>query len=338
MENKKTPIRFIIVGCGRIAERHAEHIAKLGRLVAVCDIKPKRVALFTEKYNVLGFSDIDSLLAANPAADVVAICTPNGLHTEHSIKALRARYHVLCEKPMALTVADCEHMIMEAEKSGKKLFIIKQNRFNPPIVEVKRLIDEGRLGKILSVQLNCFWNRDEQYYKNSEWKGTRALDGGALFTQFSHFVDLLVWMFGDALEVKAYIGNSNHPYIEIDDHGVVALKFEGGTLGTIHFSTNAYKKNLEGSITIFGEKGTVKVGGEYLNVLEHASVENYTPPNLPMGIANDYGSYKGSMSNHDKVYQNVIDVLGNNGVISTSGMEGLKTVEMIRKIYDAAGF
>lgn len=335
-ENER-PVGFIIVGCGRIAERHAEHIAKLGRLVAVCDIKPERVALFTKKYNVQGFSDIDAMLTAHPDADVVAVCTPNGLHAEHAIKSLRVGYHVLCEKPMALTVRDCERMIMEAEKAGKKLFIIKQNRFNPPIVEVKRLIDEGKLGKILSVQLNCFWNRDEGYYKNSDWKGTRAQDGGALYTQFSHFIDLLSWMFGNIKDVSAYVDNSNHPYIQTDDQGVAVVRFQSGAIGTINYSTNAYKKNLEGSITIFGEKGTVKVGGEYLNVLEHASVEGYTPPDLPMGTANDYGTYKGSMSNHDKVYQNVIDVLRDNGVISTSGMEGLKTVEMIRKIYDAAG-
>lgn len=334
-ENKK-PVGFVIIGCGRIAERHAEHIEKLGRLVAVCDSKPERVALFTKKYNVPGFFDIDAMLTAHPDADVVSVCTPNGLHAEHSIKALRAGYHVICEKPMALSVADCEQMIMAAERSGKKLFIVKQNRFNPPIVEVKRLIDDGKLGKIFSIQLNCFWNRGEGYYKDSDWKGTRALDGGVLYTQFSHFIDLLYWMFGDVEEVKAYVGNRNHPYIEIDDHGVVALRFWNGVIGTIHFSTNAHKKNLEGSITIFGEKGTVKVGGEYLNVLEHASVLDYTPPTLPMGTANDYGTYKGSMSNHDKVYKNVLDVLRDNGVISTSGMEGLKTVEIIRKIYDSS--
>jgi len=336
--NKETTVKFIIVGCGRIAERHAEHIAKLGHLVAVCDVKPERVRLFTQKYGAQGFIDIDALLLAHLDADVVSVCTPNGLHAEHSIKALRAGYHVICEKPMALSVSDCERMIMEAEKSGKKLFIVKQNRFNPPVVETKRLIDEGKLGEILSVQLNCFWNRNEGYYKTSDWKGTRALDGGVLYTQFSHFIDLLYWMFGEVEEVTAHVGNSNHPYTEIDDHGVAVVKFANGVIGTIHFSTNAHKKNLEGSITIFGEKGTVKVGGEYLNVLEHASVEGYTPPELPAGVANDYGTYKGSMSNHDKVYQNVLAVLKENAPISTSGMEGLKTVAIIRKIYDSSGF
>lgn len=335
---KDAPITFSIIGCGRIAERHAEHIAKLGRLVSVCDVKKERADMLAEQFGAKAYERIDDLLSALDRPDVVSICTPNGLHAEHTIKALRAGFHVVCEKPMALYVRDCERMIMEAEKSGKKLFIVKQNRFNPPIAEVKRLIDQEKLGRILSVQLNCFWNRGEDYYKDSDWKGTRDLDGGTLYTQFSHFIDLLYWMFGDVKNVQAHVGNSNHPYTEIDDHGVVILKFHNGIIGTINFSTNAHRKNLEGSITIFGDRGTVKVGGEYLNVLEHASVEDYVPPDLPQGKANDYGTYKGSMSNHNKVYENVLEVLEKNGVISASGIEGLKTVEIISRIYEHAEY
>lgn len=330
---------FAIVGCGRIAERHAEHISKLGRLVAVCDIKRDRAEHFAKKFGAKAYYSLDQMLSGNDGADVLAVCTPNGLHAEHTVKALRAGFHVLCEKPMALTVRDCERMILEADKAGKKLFIVKQNRFNPPVALVKQLIDEGKLGKILSVQLNCFWNRGEGYYRDSDWKGTQAQDGGTLFTQFSHFVDLLYWMFGDVNDVRAYVGNSNHPYIEIDDQGVVVLKFANDSTGTIHFSTNAHQKNLEGSLVVFGEKGTVKIGGEYLNVLEHASIDGYVVPSLDQGAeANDYGTYKGSMSNHDKVYKNLIDVLTNNGVISTSGIEGLKTVEIINRIYQESGW
>jgi len=333
--SQEKQIRFAIVGCGRIAERHAEHITNLGVLVAVCDVLKERADIFAKKHEAKAYYSIDDLFADAPEVDVVSICTPNGLHAEHSIKALQAGYNVLCEKPMALTVRDCERMILEAEKAGKKLFIVKQNRFNPPIAHAKQIIQEGKLGKILSVQLNCFWNRNEDYYKNSPWKGTIALDGGALYTQFSHFIDLLYWMFGEVEELSAVTKNSNHPNIEIDDEGVVSGRFTQGTLFTIHYTTNSYGKNMEGSLTVFGEKGTMKIGGEYLNVFEYANIENYTIPELPQGNkANDYGTYKGSMSNHDKVYGNVVSVMSGGGAISTSGMEGLKTVEIISKIYN----
>lgn len=332
-----TDLRFAIVGCGRIAERHAEHMVKLAKLVAVCDTKEERRKLFAEKYACKTYSTIDELLKNEKNLDLVAICTPNGLHAEHSIKALRANVNVLCEKPMAITVKDCELMITEAEKAKKYLFIVKQNRFNPPIAALKKIIDEGRLGKIVSVQLNCFWNRNDKYYENSDWKGKKELDGGTLFTQFSHFIDLLYWMVGDVKNLHAITNNFLHKHnVEFDDSGVIALEFENGAIGTINYTVNSFEKNMEGSITIFGEKGTVKVGGQYLNVLEHQSIENYKMENISESKpANDYGFYQGSMSNHDKVYENVIDVLTKNGNIATSGYEGLKTVEIIERIYKA---
>jgi UDP-N-acetyl-2-amino-2-deoxyglucuronate dehydrogenase len=270
---------------------------------------------------------------------VVSVCTPNGLHASHCIEALRAGKHVLCEKPMALTVNDCSAIIQTAEQMNRKLFIVKQNRFNPPVVAVKELIDRGKLGKLFSFQLNCFWNRNEQYYKNS-WKGTKQLDGGTLFTQFSHFVDLLYWYFGEVESVKAMTANFHHQgIIEFEDSGAVILKFRSGVLGTLNFTVNSYKKNMEGSLTIFAEKGTVKIGGEYLNELEYQCLEGDAISNLPAGNPpNNYGQYTGSMSNHDKVYRNLISVLNGTGEIATSGLEGLKTVEIIEKIYKAAGF
>jgi UDP-N-acetyl-2-amino-2-deoxyglucuronate dehydrogenase len=333
----KDIFQFGIIGCGRIAQRHAEHINKLGKLAAVCDIENKKAETLAQKYNADAYVNIETLLKNNPQLNVISICTPNGLHAEHSIKALNAGFHVLCEKPMAITVDDCSQMINAAEKANKQLFIIKQNRFNPPVAAVKKIIDEGRLGKIYSVQLNCFWNRNEDYYKNS-WKGTKDLDGGTLFTQFSHFIDLLYWMIGDVQEVKGYIGNLNHKgIIEFEDTGVITMKFFNSAIGTINYTVNSYQKNMEGSLTIFGEYGTVKIGGQYLNELEYQEIKNYKIDNLPPGNpANNYGQYQGSMSNHDKVYQNVIEVLSGNGVVATSGFEGLKTVEIIEKIYNAA--
>jgi UDP-N-acetyl-2-amino-2-deoxyglucuronate dehydrogenase len=329
-------VKFAIIGCGRIAQRHAEHINNNGVLAAVCDVDFKKAEELAAKYNANAYQNIDDLLA-NEQVDVVAICTPNGLHAEHSIKALNAGSNVLCEKPMATNVTDCGKMIIAAEKNNKRLFAIKQNRYNPPVAAVKEAIDNGVFGKIYSVQLSCFWNRNPDYYANS-WKGTQDLDGGTLYTQFSHFIDLLYWMFGDVKRAYALTGNFAHQdIIDFEDTGVAAVEFYSGTIGTINYTVNSYNKNMEGSLTIFGEKGTVKIGGQYLNELEYQNIENFEFKDLPKGnTANNYGQYQGSMSNHDKVYENVIEVLTNNGIISTNSFEGLKTVEIIDKIYSSA--
>lgn len=331
------PLNFAIIGCGRIAQRHAEHIHKQGKLLAVCDIVTEKADQLSEKYNTQSYTDVLTMLQAHPQVDVVTICTPNGLHAAHSIAALEAGFHVLCEKPMALTVQDCGAMINAAERASKRLFIVKQNRFNPPVAAVKKVLEEGRLGKIFSVQLNCFWNRNAAYYQNS-WKGTKNLDGGTLFTQFSHFIDLLYWLIGDIKEVNSFLQNYHHQgVIDFEDTGVVSLKFYNGAVGTINYTVNSFEKNMEGSLTIFAEKGTVKIGGQYLNELEYQMIEGYEIKDLPAGNPpNNYGQYYGSMSNHDKVYENVIDVLSNGGIIATNGFEGLKTVEIIDKIYSAS--
>ena len=331
-----TKVKFGIIGCGRIAQRHAEHIHNKGLLTAVCDNVKDKADQMAKQYGVKAYYAVDELLANEKDIDVIAICSPNGLHAEHSIKALNAGFHVLCEKPMAITVYDCGRMIQAAEKANKRLFAIKQNRYNPPVAEVKKIIDEGRLGKITSIQLSCFWNRNPDYYK--DWKGTLALDGGTLFTQFSHFVDLLYWMIGDVKNVQAYTANFDHQgIIEFEDTGVVILEFHNGAIGTINYTVNSFQKNMEGSLTIFGEKGTVKIGGQYLNELEYQSIDGYKIENLPQGNKpNNYGNYVGSMSNHDKVYDNLIEVLRNNASITTNSFEGLKTVEIIEKIYKSA--
>lgn len=332
-------LRFALIGCGRIAERHAEHINNLAELVAVCDIVKGKAENLGDKYGARVFTDVDELLKNADQYDVVSICTPNGLHAEHSIKAFRSGCHVLCEKPMAISVHDCGEMIKEAERANRRLFVVKQNRYNPPVVAIKKLLDENRLGKILSIQLSCFWNRNFEYYSNSDWKGTAGLDGGTLFTQFSHFIDLLYWLFGDVKNVQAYTRNFIHnEIIEFEDSGAIILEFHSGAIGTINYTVNSFGKNMEGSLTIFGEKGTVKVGGQYLNELEYQNISDYEISDLPPGNPpNNYGKYLGSMSNHDKVYENIVHVLLNNGIIATNGYEGLKTVEIIDKIYTAAG-
>ena len=334
MSNK---IKFGLIGCGRIAQRHAEHINSRGELVAICDVVREKADELGQKYNAKPYYDIEELLIREKEIDVVSVCSPNGLHAEHAVKALNAGIHVLCEKPMALNAYQCGEMIKAAERTNKRLFAIKQNRFNPPVEAVKKVLDEGKLGKVYSIQLSCFWNRNPDYYHNS-WKGTLKLDGGTLYTQFSHFIDLLYWLIGDIKDVRAIMANYGHQgIIEFEDTGVVILEFFNGAIGTINYTVNSYGKNMEGSLTIFAEKGTVKIGGQYLNELEYQNIEGYKIENLPEGNkANNYGHYQGSMSNHDKVYDNLIEVLQKNAAISTSSFEGLKTVEIIEKIYKSA--
>ena len=330
-------IRFAIIGCGRIAQRHAEHIHAYGELVAVCDIAYEKASSLAEKNKAKAYRNLEDLLKDQTDIDVISICTPNGLHAEQSIACLQSGFHVLVEKPMALNVDDCNAMIAAAEKAGKNLFVIKQNRFNPPVIAVKKALIEKRLGKLFSIQLNCFWNRNNEYYQNS-WKGTKYMDGGILFTQFSHFIDLLYWFFGDIATVYAMTDNYAHrSVIEFEDTGAVLLKFANGMIGSIHFTINSFKKNMEGSLTIFGEEGTVKIGGEYLNELEYSNIKNFNLDTLPAGnIANDYGTYFGSMSNHDKEYQHIIEMIQSGKMNTDNAFEGMKTVEIIEKIYQSA--
>lgn len=329
-------LRFAIVGCGRIAQRHAHQAHRVGALVAVCDIDAAKAQALAANYGIPAYTDLHTMLAAAPF-DVLVVCTPNGLHCYHAVCGLKAGRHVICEKPMAIRYADTLLMEQAAVAGSKHLFVVKQNRFNPPVAAVKKAMAENRLGNIFSIQLSCFWNRNDDYYADS-WRGTAHLDGGTLFTQFSHFIDLLYWMFGDVASVKAFTRNYNHSTtISFEDTGAVLLQFKNGMIGTINYTVNSYAQNMEGSLTIFGQKGTIKIGGQYLNKLEYQRIENYTIDHLPPGnAANDYGQYQGSMSNHDKVYDNVADVILRGGTAATQLPEAQKTVEIIEKIYRAA--
>ncbi|MEM6898349.1 MAG: Gfo/Idh/MocA family oxidoreductase [Pseudomonadota bacterium] len=335
----RNSIGFAIVGCGRIGERHIGHAAKAGQIYGVCDIIPERADQLAAKAGTEAFYDLNNMLdKVRGQADLISVCTPNGLHAEHVIKAFDKGFHVLCEKPMALSVFDCGEMIKAGERANKRLFVVKQNRYNPPVIHLKSLLESGKLGRIYSAHLNCFWNRSHNYYR-SDWKGTRAIDGGTLYTQFSHFIDLLYWLVGDVRDVDAYMDNYCHENsVEFEDAGVAILRFQSGAIGTVAFTINAHNKNMEGSITLFCEKGTIKIGGQYLNEIEYENIEGLGKSELATGRpANRYGEYQGSMSNHEDVYNNIRDVLSGEGSISTVGFEALKTVEIIDKIYRAAG-
>ncbi|MDR3713937.1 MAG: Gfo/Idh/MocA family oxidoreductase [Puia sp.] len=333
-------IRFAVIGCGHIGTRHAIQIARFGILAAVCDPVADRRDTLAGRYGARAYADLESLLGKESGnIDVAVICTPNYLHAPQSIAALETGCHVLCEKPMSIHYADAAAMIACADRTGRHLFIVKQNRFNPPILLLQTLLSEQRLGKIHSFQVNCFWSRPASYYSTSGWRGKKELDGGVLLTQFSHFIDLLCWLFGDLRTVGAYRDNFLlKDLLDGEDTGCAILRMQDGSIGTLHYTITAYDQNMEGSITVFGEKGTVKIGGQYLNELEYFCVRGMQAPALQASRpANDYGLYTGSMSNHDKVYEELIKALQGRPYELPSANEAAQTVLLIEKIRAASG-
>lgn len=326
-------IQFAIIGCGQAAAIHAAQIKRFGQLVAVCDIIVSKGKIFAERHGAKFYPDLKQLLKKEPTLNVVVICTPNGLHCQQAITAMRAGFHVLVEKPMALNLRDANKMIRVAKETGRQLFTVMQNRFNPPVMAIRKLLQGNRLGAIYTIQLNCFWNRNAAYYKDS-WHGTKELDGGILFTQFSHFIDLLIWLFGPVKQVKSILKNTAHRReIAFEDAGVVLFEWKNGMIGTMNYTINAFEKNREGSLAILGERGMVKIGGEYLNTLQHQAISKYTIKyKEAIASANDYGTYQGSMRNHDKVYKSLIDTLKKNKPYYTSPEEARATIQLIEQI------
>ncbi len=322
------------MGCGEISRRHAEQIKKHGIIRAVCDTNRQKADEAAALYQSKAYYHIEDMLQSEDGIDVSVVCTPNGLHAMHTIASLEHGMHVLCEKPMAIRVKDARDMLQTANANNRKLFVVKQNRYNPPVAELKKIIRENRLGTISSFQVNCFWNRPKSYYLNS-WRGTKALDGGILFTQFSHFIDLLYWLLGDVKNIRAIGRNYQHgDCIEFEDTGVVQMEMQNGAIGSLHFTINSYQSNMEGSITLFGEKGTIKIGGQYLNTLEYQRIKDYPVQPIPQSKgANEYGFYSGSMSNHDKVYENLLKSLDGKAHDAVMAEDGIKTVEIIEQIY-----
>jgi predicted dehydrogenase len=326
--------KFAIIGCGRVAPRHAENILKLGELSAVCDIIQEKAKELATNYNAKYYFSIDELLKNEPAVDVVSICTPNGFHAEHVIKSLQARKHVLCEKPLCITSAAAWQIIETEKYSGKKLYVVKSSRYNPLLQQLKKTIVDNTLGKIYSFQMSCFWNRPDAYY--TDWRGKLFPDGGTLYTQFSHYIDALLWLFGDLAEVSGYTSNFAHQSsIEFEDTGVAVLQMNSGSLGTLNWSVNSYQKNYEVSLSIIAEHGTISLGGEYLNNISYQNCKQLLLHDQQVIPSTDYGLYKGSMSNHSEVYKNLIEALQNNDHPFANAFDGLRTVEAIEKIYKA---
>lgn len=320
------PYRFAIIGCGNISRRHAAAIQQFGTLVAASDPDPAKLMGFAGEFNAAPFLSVSQMLST-ARADIVCICSPSGLHASHAIEALNARCHVLCEKPMAITLHQAAEMIETAGRLGKKLFVVKQNRYNLPVAAVKDLLLQGKLGKIHSFQLNCLWNRNNIYYQNT-WRGTAANDGGTLYTQFSHFIDLLYWYLGDVDSVTGWRANFLHQgIIEFEDTGCAAIKMRNGAMGTLNWTINAHERNMEGSITLMGEKGSIKIGGEYLDRIEYFSVENEDAAQWMQKRSAD------KLNRHEEVYRAMINSLHTPTSSVVEAEEALQSLKVIEQIY-----
>jgi predicted dehydrogenase len=333
-------VKFAVVGCGHIGKRHAEMVTQHpeAELVALADVRSQQET-GADRYAVKHYLDLESMLQAHPEIDVVCIATPNGLHASMAIACLNAGKHVVIEKPMALSKADAEAVIYKALQKSRLVFGVMQNRYSPPSVWLKEMIETGKLGAIYMAQINCFWNRDARYYKPGNWHGTKDLDGGTLFTQFSHFIDIMYWLLGDIKNINGRFYDFNHQETtDFEDSGLVTFDFINGGAGTLQYSTSVWDQNLESSLTLIGEKGSIKVAGQYMNEVVYCHVQDYTMPQLaPSNPPNDYGPYKGSAANHVYVIENAVDVLKGRSAITTNALEGLKVVEIIERIYASKG-
>lgn len=331
-------LKFAVVGCGHIGPRHLEILGVEPRseISAVCDKNLEKCKKFSAQYNVPYYTDYTEMVQKTDV-DVVTICTPHHLHAPMAIEAMKNGKHVLVEKPMALYTKDAQAMMDAAHTNNVQLMVVMQNRYNVPVVITKKVLDENRLGKILMTQCNVLWNRHEGYYVESDWRGKKELEGGALYTQASHFIDLLGWFFGDIEKTWIDLDTKKHP-INIEDCGTAMMRFDSGVMGTMMWTTCVNNTNYEGSILIIGERGTIKIGGKYLNKIDYWDVDAYP---LPEDIVfndtpNHYGKYQGTSSNHDKVIRDVVSYLlgeSNNVVMNE---EAIKTVEAIEQIYGRA--
>ncbi|SMC00459.1 oxidoreductase domain protein [Hymenobacter roseosalivarius DSM 11622] len=331
-------VRFAICGVGHIGRRHAALVQRQpgAQLTALIDTRAELgPELAAEFAGVSFFTSLEDYLTHGPAADVLTVATPNYLHASQAIAGLQSGLHVLVEKPLALRTADAEQILATAAQADRLVFGVMQNRYSPPAVWLKQVMEENRLGGIFMVQINCFWNRDARYYRPGDWRGTRAQDGGTLFTQFSHFIDLLYWVFGDVTNLQARFHDFNHQHLtEFEDSGLITFDLVGGGNGTLHYSTAVWDRNLESSLTVIGEHGSLRIGGQYMDKVEHCHIRDYEcPPLLPTNPANHYGFYQGSAANHVQAIAEVVDAVRSGSSVETNARQGVKVVEIIEQIY-----
>lgn len=331
-------LEFALVGCGRIAKRHSDLLGNNqitgAKLSAVCDIVEEKAKIIADKYNVPYYTDMDKMMTSEKNIDVISVLTPSGLHAKHVINLAKYKKHIVVEKPMALTLDDADSMIRACDENHIKLFVVKQNRFNVPVQKLRQAIEARRFGKLVMGTIRVRWCRTQDYYDQDKWRGTWAMDGGVFANQASHHVDLLEWMMGDVESVFAKSATSL-VNIEVEDTGIVLLKFRSGALGVIEATTATRPKDLEGSISILGEKGTVEIGGFAVNEMKVWNFTDTTEDDLEVltkfsvNPPNVYGF------GHQAYYDNVVDCLSNGHSALVDGLEGRRSLELISAIYES---
>ena len=332
---KERKIRIGIVGCGRISrnhfasiERHSDHM----ELAAVCDTDSDTLAEHKERYSVPAYTDMETMLEKEHV-DLVALCTPSGIHPEQTILAARAGVHVMTEKPMATRWQDGVRMVKACDEAHVRLFVVKQNRRNTTLQLLKRAVKEKRFGRIHMVHLNVFWSRPQEYYDSAKWRGTWEFDGGAFMNQASHYVDLLDWLIGPIDRVQAMMSTTRD--IEVEDTGVLNVRWRNGALGSMSVTMLTYPENLEGSITILGERGTVRVGGVAVNDIQVWEFDEPRDYDADIQSAN-YETTSVYGFGHPLYYKNVVEVLRGDAESETDGREGLKSLEVLIAAYLSA--
>ncbi|MBN1327503.1 MAG: Gfo/Idh/MocA family oxidoreductase [Candidatus Cloacimonetes bacterium] len=329
-------IKFGLIGCGRISAKHFEAVSKIedAKLIACCDIIMERAKKSAEQYQIPQIYDNYLKMLDKESLDAVLICTPSGLHPEMGINAALRKIHVVTEKPMAINLESADRLVQACDDNEVQLFVVKQNRLNPPIQLLKKAIDKGRFGRLFSISATVRWTRPQSYYDLADWRGTWKYDGGAFLNQASHYFDLLQWLMGPVSSVMANTVTMNHK-IETEDQGGGLLLFENGATGIIEVTMNSFPRNLEGSITVLGETGTVKIGGIAVNKVEHWEFKDYDDDDKMIEVADsEISSVYGH--GHQSYLQNVVDVLRGNGTPNTDGRSGRKSLEIILAMYASA--
>lgn len=317
--------KIALVGCGSVAARHVENIPLIGRLVAVCDVRKDRADALAAAQQAKAFYSIDDLLASEKSLDLLVVCTPNGLHAEHCIKALQAGCHVLTEKPLCLTGAAAWQIIETEKYCRRKLYLVQSARYNPLVQNLQTLLAENRLGRIYGFHLNCLWHRPESYFTG--WKGKLFPDGGLLYNQFSHYLDVLLLLFGPVAEARGFAVNAAHAgSVEFEDEGAVSLRMQNGSVGSFHWSVNAFQKNHEIGLAVTAEKATVRIGGEALNEVQYFQSEE------PLSLQS---FQKSDVNYHREMYRQLQAETGKSALSFPNAFDGMRTVETIEKIYKA---
>lgn len=333
---KDHKINIALVGCGRIANNHLkaieQHQERLS-LTALCDTNPEALAKSVEEYNVDGYDNLDALLQ-HSNADIVTLCTPSGLHPRQAVKIAQSGRHVITEKPMATRWHDGVRMVNACDEAGVRLFVVKQNRLNATLQLLKKAVEQGRFGRIYMANINVFWTRPQDYYDQSDWRGTWDMDGGAFMNQASHYIDLIHWLLGPVQSVQAMMGTLERK-IQAEDSGVLNIRWRNGAMGSVNVTMLTYPKNYEGSITILGEKGTVRIGGLAVNEIQHWEFEDQQPEDEQIKKAS-YQTTSVYGFGHPLYYDNVINCLHGKESPLVDGREGLTSLELLIAAYRAA--